>query len=49
MKTRNGLFADIPEEEWNDWHWQLRNRVETVEELKNIINITPEEEEGIRK
>lgn len=49
MKTRNGLFADVPEEQWNDWHWQLRNRVETVEELKKIIRITPEEEEGIRK
>ena len=49
MKTRNGLFADVPEEQWNDWHWQLKNRVETVEELKAILTITPEEEEGIRK
>ena len=49
MKTRNGLFADVPEEQWNDWKWQLRNRVETVEELKKIIDITPEEEEGIRQ
>ena len=49
MKTRNGLFADVPEELWNDWHWQVRNRVETVEELKAHIRITPEEEEGIRQ
>ena len=21
MKTRNGLFADVPENLWNDWHW----------------------------
>ena len=49
MKTRNGLFADVPAELWNDWHWQIRNRVETVEDLKKYIEITPEEEEGIRK
>ena len=49
MKTRNGLFADVPEEQWNDWRWQVRNRIETVEELKAQIPITPEEEEGIRR
>ncbi len=49
MKTRNGLFADVPEEQWNDWKWQVRNRIETVEDLKKYIAITPEEEEGIRQ
>ncbi|MBO4873362.1 MAG: lysine 2,3-aminomutase [Lachnospiraceae bacterium] len=49
MKTRNGLFADVPEELWNDWKWQIRNRIETVEDLKKHIEITPEEEEGIRQ
>ena len=49
MITRNGLFADVPEELWNDWHWQVRNRIETVEDLKKYIDITPEEEEGIRQ
>ncbi len=49
MITRNGLFADVPEEQWNDWHWQVRNRIETVEDLKKYIEITPEEEEGIRQ
>ena len=49
MKTRNGLFADVAEEQWNDWHWQVRNRMETVEDLKKHITITQEEEEGIRQ
>ena len=44
-----GLFTDIPDEQWNDWKWQVRNRIETVEELKKYINLTPEEEEGVRK
>ena len=47
MKTHNGLFADVTEEQWNDWKWQARNRVETLEELKKYISLTPEEEKGI--
>ena len=49
MKTRNGLFADVPENLWNDWHWQVANRAETVEDLKKYMNLTPDEEEGVRK
>lgn len=44
---RNGLFAGVPAEQWNDWHWQMQNRIATVEELKKFINLTPEEEEGV--
>ena len=49
MKTRNGLFAEVSEKDWNDWRWQVANRIETVEDLKKHISITAEEEEGIRK
>ncbi len=44
---RNGLFVDVPDEQWNDWQWQVKNRVETVEELKKYISLTPEEEAGV--
>ncbi|MDD4309741.1 MAG: lysine 2,3-aminomutase [Candidatus Cloacimonetes bacterium] len=30
--------------EWNDWHWQLRNRITTKEELAKYIVLLPEEE-----
>ena len=43
----NGLFLDIPDEQWNDWGWQVRNRIETLEELKKYINLTKDEEEGV--
>jgi len=41
------LWKDVTKKEWNDWTWQVRNRVTTVEELKEIVNLTPEEEEGV--
>jgi lysine 2,3-aminomutase len=42
------LWKNVTEEEWNDWKWQIRNRIMDVETLKKVINLTPEEEEGVR-
>ena len=42
-----GLFSDIPDAEWNDWKWQVRNRVETLDELKRHVQLSPEEETGV--
>ncbi len=33
--------------DWEDWRWQLRNRVRTKEVLSKIITLTPEEEKGV--
>ena len=41
------LYKDVTRQEWNDWHWQVKNRVTTVEQLKKIINLTAEEESAI--
>ena len=27
-------YADIPDEKWNNWRWQLSNRINTVEEFE---------------
>jgi len=41
------LWKNVTKKEWEDWTWQVRNRVTTVEELKEIVNLTPEEEKGV--
>ena len=46
---RKQLFPDVTDEQWNDWKWQVRNRIETLEDLKKYISLTPEEEEGVKK
>ncbi len=42
------LWADVPDAQWNDWRWQLSHRLNSLEELSQIINLTPEEVEGCR-
>ncbi len=46
---RKQLFPDVTDEQWNDWKWQVRNRIETLDDLKKYITLTPEEEEGVKK
>lgn len=41
------LWQNVTQEDWNDWKWQVRNRITTVEDLKKIINLTSEEEKNI--
>lgn len=45
---RHILFPGIADEQWNDWHWQVSHRIETLEDLKKYIALTPEEEEGVK-
>jgi len=37
------------EENWKDWHWQIKNRFTTVEKLGKILNLTDKEKEEIEK
>jgi lysine 2,3-aminomutase len=42
-----GYWADVPDAEWNDWHWQLKHRITTVEQLQRLMpTLTPEEAAG---
>ena len=43
------LWKNVTDEQWNDWHWQVQHRIDKVEDLKRVINLTLEEEEGIKK
>ena len=43
VNKRNELFGHVSDEDWNDWKWQVRNRITTLEELKKYIKLTKEE------
>jgi lysine 2,3-aminomutase len=44
---RAPFYADIPDEKWNNWRWQLSNRINTVEEFEKIIPLTPSERKAL--
>ena len=37
----------VSSKEWNDWQWQLSNRITKITELEKYINLTKVEREGI--
>ncbi len=41
------MSESIASEEWRDWRWQLQNRITSLDQLRGVVTLTPEEEEGI--
>ncbi len=42
-----GFWSDVSDADWNDWKWQLRNRITTLEKLRTLMpSLTPEEHAG---
>ena len=39
----------VSQEDWNNWKWQLTNRITNLEELNEIIALSEEEKEGIAR
>ena len=46
--NENRLLYQIPQENWNDWKWQFRNRITTVEELSTLIPLSAKEKSQLR-
>ena len=49
VNRRRELFPNVTDEQWNDWKWQVKNRIETYEQLSQYFTFDPEEAEGIKK
>ena len=44
-----GFWQDVADADWNDWRWQLKHRITTVEQLEKFLpTLTPEELAGAR-
>ncbi len=41
------IWSGVTDEEWNDWRWQLRNRITSTAQLRQVIPVSEEEAEGI--
>jgi lysine 2,3-aminomutase len=42
-----GYFPDVAPEAWNDWKWQLKNRVTNLAGLEKHLVLTPSERAGV--
>ncbi|HUW40800.1 MAG TPA: lysine 2,3-aminomutase [Rectinemataceae bacterium] len=43
------LFKDVTPEQWNDWHWQIRNDIRDVETLSKVVPLTDQARKDVEK
>jgi lysine 2,3-aminomutase len=44
-----GFWSDVPDAEWNDFRWQLKHRITSLDQLRTLLpTLSPEEEAGVR-
>jgi lysine 2,3-aminomutase len=48
ISKRAPIYADVPDEKWNDWRWQLSHRLNTVEEIEKIVPLTESERKALQ-
>lgn len=44
---RAPIYTDVPDEKWNDWRWQLSNRLNSVEDFEKILPLTDSEKKAL--
>ena len=42
-------WKNVTPEEWNDWQWQVRNRITNIDQLKAVLPLTEQEEDAFVK
>lgn len=43
LDFRRRHFPKADDREWNDWHWQFRNRLRDLKDFERILNLTADE------
>lgn len=46
---RRRHFPGVKTAEWNDWRWQNRNRIRSLEQLERFVSVTAEERAAIAR
>jgi len=46
---RISLWKDVPLEEWETYRWQMTNRIETADKLRQVIKLTSSEEAAVNR
>ena len=47
LSKRAPFYADVPDDKWNNWRWQLSNRINTPEEFEKIIPLSESERKAL--
>jgi lysine 2,3-aminomutase len=49
VEFRRRVFPNTTDEQWNDWRWQLRNRIVNLTELERLLHLSDDERHAIER
>src|SRR5690554_6281530 len=49
IERKKKYFPNVSDEEWNNWRWQVKNRITSVKMLEKYINLNDNEKESIQR
>ena len=44
---RAPAFREVPDEKWNDWRWQLSNRLNSAADFEKVLHLTDSERKAL--
>lgn len=44
---RSPAFQDVPDDKWNDWRWQLSNRLNSAADFEHVLALTESERKAL--
>jgi lysine 2,3-aminomutase len=47
VSRRAPIYADVPDEKWNDWRWQLSHRLNSAEDFEKLFALTESERKAL--
>jgi lysine 2,3-aminomutase len=47
VSRRAAIWAEVPDERWNDWRWQMSHRVSSSADIGRVLTLTEDERAGL--
>jgi len=44
---RRQFYPEVSDKQWNDWHWQVTNRIRTADQIKKFLLLSAEEQAAL--
>ena len=47
QSLRHPLWADVPDADWNNWHWQMRHSLKRLDQLETVFTLSDDERAAV--
>jgi lysine 2,3-aminomutase len=48
VSKRAPIYKDVPDEKWNDWRWQMSNRMNSLEDIEKVLPLSESERKALQ-